>query len=239
MNSLPPLPPHLGDVVARWRSAARAGGWRAMSDWSTAAIAEVASAAVSGDHLDDAVLKLGRDRAIAGVGIAEGLDDLDRLWVALGDIGAPTRAARAFAEGWADTIATPASRPALDASSGLTTTEVLRVRIDDLLRTGASEATALVVVDVVDVEAPRFARHLEVAVIGALITETLPDAESPVRLARDRVAAITPRSEHLEEGVIRLRHAVDRRVRGRGDRSVVITDLPAIDETVDAWLASW
>lgn len=237
MDTTTPNPPHLGDIVDRWRSTARAGGWRAMGDWPAAAIPAVAVAAMAGVDDIDAVTQLGRARATAGVGIAEGLDDLDRLWLLLGDVGAPSAAARAFAEGWADAIAAPASRPAVDPSSGLTSAEVLCIRIRDLVRTGRTDSSALVVVDAVDPGLPRFARHLEVAAIGALIGETLVGGESPARIDDDRVAAIVPRDAELDEGVIRLRHALTRRSPGRAVEPVRVAALPAADLVVTDWLA--
>lgn len=241
MNSSTPTSPHIDDldnVVERWRAAAHAGGWRALGDWNAAAVAAVAAAASSGRDDDDAASRLGRARGIAGVGIAEGLDDLDRLWVVLGDVGAPTRATRAFAQGWADAVAAPASRPALDPSSGLATTAVLQIRLRDLERTNGATGAALVVVDVVDAALPRFARHLEVAGVGALLVDSFPSAESPVRLPNDRVAALVPRDGALDEGVIRLRRALERRWSGRGEAAVIITALPGAAETLDDWLTA-
>ena len=237
MNTTSNPPAHLGDIVDRWKSSARAGGWRAMGDWSVSSVPAVATAAITG--VDDALAttQLGRARAIAGVGIAEGLDDLDRLWVLLGDVGAPSPASRAFAEGWADAAAAPAARPALDSSSGLATADVLRIRIDDLVRTDRTAGSALVVVDAVDAALPRFARHLEVAAIGALIGETLVGGETPVRIDHDRVAAIVPRDAELDEGVIRLRRALDRRTPGRATDGVRLSALPTASDDVLEWLA--
>jgi len=208
-----------------------------MGDWMAAAVTAVATAAVAGVDDAAAVRQLGRARAIAGVGIAEGLDDLDRLWILLGDIGAPSPAARSFAEGWADAAAAPSAMPALDLASGLATADVLRIRIDDLVRTGRTDDSALVVVDAVDPGLPRFARHLEVAAIGALIGETLVGGETPVRIDRDRVAAIVPRDAELDEGVIRLRRALERRSPGRDADGVRLAALPEAGVAVADWIA--
>lgn len=209
-----------------------------MGDWDTASVAAVAAAAAAGEDADAAVLRLGHARAVAGVGIAEGLDDLDRLWIMLGDPGAPTGATRAFAEGWAEAVAAPAARPARDPSSGLATADVLRIRVADLQRTGAAESSALIVVTAVDPALPRFARHLEVAAMGAIITEALPGAETPVRLTDDRVAALAPRDGAFDEGVIRLRRAIQRRTPGAGDDALHVTALPRSGDVLDAWSAT-
>ena len=46
MNTTSNPPAHLGDIVARWKSSARAGGWRAMGDWSASSVPAVATAAI-------------------------------------------------------------------------------------------------------------------------------------------------------------------------------------------------
>ncbi len=206
-----PAPPGLDDLVARWRAAARAGGWRAMADWSDPLASRLAAVALAGGDTASAAIRLGAARAHAGVGVDEGLDDLDRLWWLLGESAAPAAAVRAFATGWADGMASPSTRPAVDPVSGLPTAEVLRVRVADLTRTGGGGSRAIVSVDAVDTGLPRFVRHLEVAAVGALLSECFAAAESPVRLPGDRVAAIVPRDGALDEGVVRLRRAVARR----------------------------
>ena len=228
----------LDDVVVRWRAAARADGWRSMADWQVPSIGEVVADAVASADAAGSARRLGIERARAGAGVEEGLDDLDRLWHLLGDPGAPPPAVRAFAAGWADEASAPAARPAFDPVTGLATQDVLRLRLLDLIRTGAADGAALLAVDAVDAGLPRFARHLEVAAIGELVGECFASAESPARLPRDRVAAILPRDDAIDEGVVRLRRALARRTADGDPDRVRVCALPGSAETVDAWLAT-
>lgn len=207
-----------------------------MGDWEVAEAHELAGVATGHGDADAASGRLGAARARDGVGIDEALDDLERLWALLGDAHAPGRVVRAFAAGWVDEAVVPAARPVLDPVTGLATADVLRMRVADLVRTGAAEACALVSVDVVDPGLPRFARHLEVAATGLLVAEAFAGAESPVRLPQDRVAAIVPRDDALDEGVVRLRRALDRRAPGRDPDGVRVAGLPDAERWIDAWL---
>lgn len=221
-------------VIDRWRSAAHLSGWRAAGDWFDPAVVEMTTTAMLGGDPSCAAASLGAARARAGIGIDEGLDDLERLWPLVGVTRTPAAAIRSFAAAWADASAAPASRPAFDPLTGLVTPDLLRVRITDLHRTGGALGAAIVVVDAVEAGAPRFARGLQVASVATLLLESFAGAESPARLPGDRVAAIVPRDGALDEGVVRLRRAIDRLQHPTRPGGAQVTDRVLVSAIPDA-----
>lgn len=123
------------DIRERWRARSLAAGWAFPSDWWSPAVEAVIDAIHDGGRLEPACDELGRDRARAGVALAELLDDLDALFGTL-PAGGPSRSlVRAAALGWADvTCALLASSACEDPLSQLTTPAYLRTRMAELYR---------------------------------------------------------------------------------------------------------
>lgn len=136
-----PTPPTMGD---RWRARSLAGGWRLPRDWWCPAADALAEAVAEGRDPGPAASGLGRQRAAAGVGLAETLDD---VWI-LCRIGALSPAAvaavaTAVAVSWSEVAVEPATRDCDDPLTGLATPGYLRIRLGELYREAGRSATAV------------------------------------------------------------------------------------------------
>jgi hypothetical protein len=120
------------DLRDHWRAKASAFGWAFASDWDDPAVDAVCDALAAGADVWTAAERLGRDRATAGVSLAEALVDIDALaTIVPGRYTDPLR--RAVSLGWADRITVPAAS-VVDPMTGLATTEYLRVRLGEVYR---------------------------------------------------------------------------------------------------------
>jgi len=120
------------ELCHHWQVQAAAYGWAFSSDWNVPAIEAVCDAITEGVDVWAVGERLGRERAAAGVSLAEALIDVD----ALAEIAHPRYTAplrRAVSLGWADRITAPPSNVA-DPLSGLVTPEYLKIRLGEVYR---------------------------------------------------------------------------------------------------------
>jgi hypothetical protein len=82
------------DVLSRWRRRSMAAGWSLAEDWWTPEAEGVVKAVCGACDLSQACWALGSARAAAGVGIAEGMNDLAALFAVTGAGGPPFAALR-------------------------------------------------------------------------------------------------------------------------------------------------
>ncbi|MGW0807265.1 hypothetical protein [Nonomuraea sp. NPDC002799] len=195
------------DMMARWRGRSMAAGWSLADDW-WAPEAEDAVKAVRGDRdLPLACWALGAARADAGVGIAEGMDDLAALFTEVGTGEPPFAAVRSFASGWAEKSVAPFGElHCEDPLTGLATVAYLRTRLGQLYR-GSAAGMCLVVAEPyrkADEVAERLAMALNLA---TALRRALPGDETLALLAPARVGALTRSDERLPGKVARLREA--------------------------------
>lgn len=144
----------LAGVCDAWRRQSLAAGWLAEDDWWTAAVDAVAGAACREGSLRHACTMLGRDRARAGVGIAEALTDVAALFRVLGAGTPPLDVITSLAEGWADAgLARMSDATCEDPLTGLVSLAYLRTRLREVYRDAHQHGTCpqvthrLVVVD--------------------------------------------------------------------------------------------
>lgn len=136
---------------SRWRTASIASGWRFPSDWAVAEVDLVCAAVLSGAEPDDALVKLGRARAMAGSGLGETLQDVAALHAVLsapehsdGMVAAdpdamPARLLRVTALAWSDVLVRQlAHTEACDGLTGLANAAYLRARLREVYREGAA-----------------------------------------------------------------------------------------------------
>jgi hypothetical protein len=121
-----------------WRLRSLAGGWLATDDWHTEAVDEVAGAALPGvpvAELARACGRLGRARAMAGIGITETIEDLAALFAVLNRGDPPLHLVSSLAEGWAEEgLARHAQGRCEDPLTGLATLAYLRTRLSEVYR---------------------------------------------------------------------------------------------------------
>ncbi|MFC7103535.1 hypothetical protein ACFQQB_25695 [Nonomuraea rubra] len=132
------------DVLSRWRHRSMAAGWSLAEDWWTPEVEVVLKAVRGTCDLPQACWALGAARAGAGVGVAEGMNDLAALFAVTGAGGPPFAALRSFATGWAEHGFAPLGElHCEDPLTGLVTAAYLRTRLAQLYR-GTARGTCLV-----------------------------------------------------------------------------------------------
>jgi hypothetical protein len=141
---------------SRWRTASIASGWRFPADWAIAEVDLVCAAVLSSGAPDDALVKLGKARALAGSGLGETLQDVAALHAVLtgpehedGMVAAdpdamPARLLRVTALAWSDVLLRQlAHTEACDGLTGLANGAYLRARLREIYRESeAAGATA-------------------------------------------------------------------------------------------------
>ncbi len=141
---------------SRWRTASLASGWRFPTDWAVAEIDQVCEAVVKGSEPDDALVRLGRARALAGSGLGETLQDVAALHAVLtvpehrdGMVAAdpdamPARFLRITALAWSDVLVRQlAHTEAADGLTGLASAAYLRARLREVYQEGTASGVAV------------------------------------------------------------------------------------------------
>ncbi|MEV0951535.1 hypothetical protein [Promicromonospora sp. NPDC050249] len=118
MNKAPAGDDGLGTLCARWRRHTVAEGWRVPEDWSSPAVVPFAYAVMHGLPAEAPAQALGTARALADVGITEGLRDVGALYD-LCRASMPVSVTLAFAAGWETTDTGPDPQIAARGMSGL------------------------------------------------------------------------------------------------------------------------
>ncbi|GAA4447668.1 hypothetical protein [Phytohabitans houttuyneae] len=127
-----------------WRAGSREQGW-APEDWWVPGVDAVTRALVEGRAAAAAYAQLGRERAQAGYGIRDTLDDVRTLYEQLASDGPPTTAVSALVQAWASVALAPV-RVILCAD--FASAEHLRARFAELYRDAVPDGLAVLAVEV-------------------------------------------------------------------------------------------
>lgn len=184
-----------------------AEGWSLADYWWTPEVENTIRAVYGSGDLADACRALGEARASAGVGIAEGMNDLAALFAVSGLGEPPFDALRAFAAGWAEESLTPLSELACeDPLTGLVTVAYLRTRLAQLYR-GSAAGMCLVVAEPYG-KTEELAERLAVVLnLATALRKAFPGDETLALLTPVRVGAVTQEDDRLADKVARLRDA--------------------------------
>ncbi|MFC5822382.1 hypothetical protein [Nonomuraea insulae] len=195
------------DVLSRWRGRSMAAGWSLAEDWWTPEVEVVIKAVCGGCDLTQACWALGAARAGAGVGVAEGMNDLAELFAVAGAGGPPFTALRSFAAGWAEQSFAPIGElHCEDPLTGLATVAYLRTRLAHLYR-GSAAGTCLVVAEP-PAPAEDLAERLATALnLATALRRAFPGDDTLALLGSARVGAVTRMDERLAEKVARLENS--------------------------------
>jgi hypothetical protein len=176
-----------------WEERSSAYGWAFPSDWHVPAVDAVCDAIISDADVWAAAERLGRDRAAAGVSLAEALVDVDGLSaVAPSRYTEPLR--RAVSLGWADRITAPPSSVS-DPLTGLVTADYLQIRLGELYRAAevrgesVSLRSSLVVIRLDLQGYSGWQRTLPMILVGEAM-RTVFDAGQSLALLADSVAVV-------------------------------------------------
>ncbi|MEV0386544.1 hypothetical protein [Nonomuraea sp. NPDC050643] len=193
------------DVLSRWRGRSMAAGWSLADDWWAPEVELTVKAVCEGFDPSQACWALGSARAGAGVGVAEGLDDLAALFAVSGMGEPPFAALRSFAAGWAERSFAPMEElHCEDPLTGLVTVAYLRTRLTQLYR-GPVAGMCLVVAEPSE-GARELAERLAAALnLATALRGAFPGDETLALLASTRVAALTENDERLPGRLARLR----------------------------------
>ncbi|WP_019855414.1 hypothetical protein [Actinopolyspora mortivallis] len=221
---------------AWWLSATLAAGWPFPGDWSCSGVDQVCDALLGRGELFDALTELGQQRARAGIGLDETLNDLAALYEVLGSEGEgvvpargdcselPAEPLRTVAVSWADvTAGRSASREVVDALTGLTTGAYLRMRLYEVYRetAGAGQGDrqgwdhyALLVVTLCPTEGTDRWTHLMGVVLASDVLRTEFDAGETVSLLRESTPVVLVRQRKgLAERRLRAERTIAERLR--------------------------
>lgn len=200
------------DLREHWQAKASAFGWTFPSDWDDPAVDAVCDALAAGSDVWDAVERLGRGRAAAGVSLGEALVDIDALATIVP--GRYTDALRrAVSLGWADRITAPAAG-VVDPMTGLVTTEYLQVRLGEVYRAGevraepVSSSWALVVVRLDLAGHVGWQRTLPMILVAEGLRRVFDGGQSLVRLSEAVAVALSERDLVLARRARLLRSMV-------------------------------
>ncbi|AQZ67499.1 hypothetical protein BKM31_43960 [[Actinomadura] parvosata subsp. kistnae] len=192
------------DVLSRWRRRSMAAGWSLAEDWWTPEVEGVIKAVCAGCGLAQACWELGSARAAAGIGVAEGMNDLAALFAVTGTGEPPFTALRSFAAGWAEHGFAPLGElHCEDPLTGLATPAYLRTRLAQLYR-GTAKGTCLVAAEP---SAPplELAERLAAALnLATALRRAFPGDETLALLGPVRVGAVTRMDEVLRDKLARL-----------------------------------
>ncbi len=189
------------ELRLQWKAGAAAHGWAFPSDWHAPAVDAVCESIIAGADVWPAADRLGRDRAAAGVSLAEALADVDGLaTICPARYADPLR--RAVSLGWADRITTPPST-VQDPLTGLVTPEYLHVRLGEVYRAAevqgeaVSAGSALVVVRLDLAGCVGWQRTLPMVVVGDSLRQVFDGGESLVLLGDSTAVVLCDQSAML------------------------------------------
>ncbi|MBB6556624.1 hypothetical protein [Nonomuraea rubra] len=193
------------DVLSRWRHRSMAAGWSLAEDWWTPEVEVVLKAVRGTCDLPQACWALGAARAGAGVGVAEGMNDLAALFAVTGAGGPPFAALRSFATGWAEHGFAPLGElHCEDPLTGLVTAAYLRTRLAQLYR-GTARGTCLVAAEPPDPPEDLAERLAAALNLATALRRAFPGDETLALLGPVRVGAVTRMDGELSGKVARLR----------------------------------
>jgi len=141
-------------VIDLWRSASAESVWTYTGDWWTPAVEALVEAVLEERDSAPAAGELGRQRAAAGVDMAETIDDVAVLFDRVLECEQPVLVVRALAVGWYEVAGGALVEASCeDPLLRLTTRRYLRTRLGEVYRqassdgAGVPETAALVVVE--------------------------------------------------------------------------------------------
>lgn len=204
------------ELREQWKARSAAYGWGFPSDWHVPAVDAVCDALTSNADVWAAAERLGRQRADAGVSLAEALVDVDGLaTIAHQRYTDPLR--RAVSLGWADRISAPPSSVE-DPLTGLATPEYLRMRLGEVYRgdevSGLCTATgsALVVVRL-DLEGQRgWQRTLPMILVADAMRQVFDGGQSLALLGESVAVVLCDRDPVLARRARLLCDFIDRHI---------------------------
>jgi len=189
------------ELRLQWEARASASGWAFPSDWHVAAVDAICEAVTVAADIWAAAERLGRERASAGVSLAEALVDIDSLaTITHPRYTEPLR--RAVSLGWADRITTPPSSVE-DPLTGLATPQYLQVRLGEIYRAVDSSAEpapfpwALIVVRLNLTGQQGWQRTLPMILIGDAMRQVFDTGQSLALLGESAAAVLSERDPQL------------------------------------------
>ena len=199
----------------QWRAETVESVWLRPGDWYHPAVDALTEALSTGASCVAPAARLGAVRGMAGVGIAETLDDLAVVYRLLGrDPG--LEVIRSMCEGWAGAVeAQPVNTSFLDPESGLPTMEYLSVRLAETYGAAGRHAHhaflthCLVLVDVATEDLPPWRRMARSAAMGRALTAALNPGHPMAALGGGAFAVLVARDWDLGETVRRMREQVN------------------------------
>ncbi len=200
-------------LLARWRETSVRDIWLRPDDWFTSANEAAVERLIDRQDVSPAAYRLGENRATAGVGIGETIDDLTALYRVVGIEAPPMPVLRALCDGWAEAMAAIQVGAGSDAESGLSSRDYLVRRLKEIygraarLNERASDCCRLLVVDVaVDAVDPwqRIARN---AAVGDVLTDIFGEGHSIARLGDGHFAVLVEPDEGVD-AVSRLKSEI-------------------------------
>lgn len=236
---------------SRWRTASIASGWRFPADWAVPEVDVVCRAVLSGTEPDDALVKLGRARALAGSGLGETLQDVAALHAVLtvrehsdGMVAAdpdavPARLLRVTALAWSDVLVHQlAHTEACDGLTGLANAAYLRARLREVYRactatnTPAPSRYVLIVVSPDLAHTTGWARLAALVLLADVLRAVFDAGQTLATLGRATMVVLAERGDELNERVAMARQlavtrlGVDPQLRELCPPSVWLEALP-------------
>lgn len=221
------------ELRGRWEERSVATGWAFPSDWHLPAVDAICEALCSRADVWPAAERLGHDRAVAGVSLAETLLDIDVLADLAPDWGDVLR--RATSLGWADRAASP-TEAVVDALTGLASAEYLRVRLGEVYRAAEVEGSpagathALVVIRLGRAGAANWTQDLPMILVGDAMRTVYAGGQSLARIGPVVAVALTERTDMLGRQARLLAEMLATRIPVRRDPGVLpqvwIENLP-------------
>lgn len=237
---------------SRWRTASIASGWRFPADWAIAEVDLVCEAVLSSTTVvDDALVKLGKARALAGSGLGETLQDVAALHAVLtipehrdGMVAAdpdamPARLLRVIALAWSDVLVRQlAHTEACDGLTGLANGAYLRARLREIYRESEAAGVDARSRYVLVVLSPDLARttgwsRLAVMVLLADVLRAVFDGgQTLATVGPNTMVVLAERDGRLSERLATARWVaadrlgVDPQLRAIGPPSVWLEQLP-------------
>lgn len=121
------------ELVRAWFRESATAAHGGFDEWHVPAVDAIAEAVVGRVDAAAPARRLGEQRAESGMGIAEGLSNLELLYRLHSRAQPPHAVSLAFSDGWADTeLGTLLGRSSIDALTGLVTLDYLFARLAEL-----------------------------------------------------------------------------------------------------------
>ncbi|WP_051267134.1 hypothetical protein [Nakamurella lactea] len=184
----------------QWQVLSSELGWAYASDWQQDSVDALCEAMVELRDPWDAAERLGRDRAAAGVGLAETLSDIDALTTLVPDDNAE-QLRRAVSLGWSE-VATAPQVSLIDPMTGLVSLGYLQLRLGEVYRAGAGmgrpvgASHALVIVRIRSTQTG-LGRRLPMVVVADALRSVFDAGETLALLSDSVIAVLCRRDQRL------------------------------------------